>query len=101
MLAPGIVTSWDELTQAFLNKFFLPSKMSKFKMEIGTFKQKTDEQQFEAWEHYKELLRKCPQHGYPDWLKFQLFYNEFSGTTKSVLDVKVGGSIFSKTANVA
>lgn len=65
-------------------------------MEIGTFHQLEKEQHYEVWERYKNLLRKCPQHDYPDQLQIQLFYNGWTNKTKSIFDVVVGGSIFSK-----
>lgn len=49
---------------------------------------------FETWERYKDLLQRCPQHEYPNWLQIQLFYNGMSSTTKSILDIGVSGSIF-------
>ena len=56
---------------------------------------------YETWERYKDLLRRCPQHGYLDWLQIQLFYNWLSSSTKSILDVTTEGSIFSKNAQEA
>lgn len=69
--------------------------------EIGTFYQLEDEQLYEAWERYKDLLRRFPKHGYPDWLQIQLFYNGLSSSTKSILDTTTGGLIFSKNAQEA
>ncbi|GKB84051.1 hypothetical protein Tco_0956323, partial [Tanacetum coccineum] len=30
--------------------------------EINNFQQESDETPFQAWERFKELLMKCPQH---------------------------------------
>ncbi|KAA3469847.1 Retrovirus-related Pol polyprotein from transposon opus [Gossypium australe] len=30
---------------------------------------------YEAWEHFKSMLRKCPHHGLQAWLQIQIFYN--------------------------
>lgn len=65
--------------------------------EIGTSRQLEDEQLYEAWERYKDLLRRCPLHDYLDLLKNQLFYNKLTNNIKSILDATVEGSIFSKT----
>ena len=36
---PNTFTSWGELTKAFLNKYFLPEKMTKFNMDTTGFTQ--------------------------------------------------------------
>jgi len=100
-IPPDSITTWEILAQAFLNKYFPPAKSQRLRTEIGTFRQLEDEQLYEAWERYKDLLRRCPQHGYPDWLQIQLFYNGLASSTKSILDATAGGSIFSKNAQEA
>ncbi|XP_022861677.1 uncharacterized protein LOC111382049 [Olea europaea var. sylvestris] len=51
----GSITTWEGLAQKFLTKFFPPSKAA-----------------------------RCPQHGYPDWLQIQTFYNGLNGQTRIV-----------------
>ncbi|KAJ9166960.1 hypothetical protein P3X46_021649, partial [Hevea brasiliensis] len=63
-LPPGSITTWDELSQAFLAQYFPPSKATK-----------DDESLYEAWERYKDLQRRCPHHGIPKWMLVQHFYN--------------------------
>ena len=62
-IPPDSITTWEILAQAFLNKYFPPAKSQRLRTEIGTFRQLEDEQLYEAWERYKDLLRRCPQHG--------------------------------------
>ncbi|PPD90687.1 hypothetical protein GOBAR_DD12374 [Gossypium barbadense] len=45
--------------------YFPPSKNAKLRNEITTFQQLDDESLYEAWERFKELLRKCPHYGIP------------------------------------
>ncbi|XP_073056895.1 uncharacterized protein [Primulina eburnea] len=52
---------------------------------------------YEAWERYKELLRKCLNHGYTDWVQIELFYNSLDGPTRGNVDAAAIGAIFSKT----
>ena len=96
-LPPGSVTTWEDMAQKFLTKFFPPSKTSQLRVEITQFRQLDFEQLYEAWERFKELLRKCPQHGIESWLQVQLFYNGLDGQTRSNIDTAVGGNILSKT----
>ncbi|CAM8956872.1 unnamed protein product [Rhodiola kirilowii] len=53
-------TTWDELAQAFLLKYFPPAKTQRLKNLINSFEQGEDETFYEAWERFKELQRECP-----------------------------------------
>ena len=57
------ITTWNELTDKFLMKYFPPTKNAKLRNEITYFYQLEDESLYEAWERFKELLRRCPHHG--------------------------------------
>ena len=46
--APNFFTTWIALTQAFLNKYFLPGKTTKLRNDIISFIQLTDESLYEA-----------------------------------------------------
>ena len=64
----GSITTWADLTNKFVNKFFPTSKAAKLRSEITAFAQQEGETLYDAWERFKDLLRKCPQHSLPDWL---------------------------------
>ncbi|XP_022866538.1 uncharacterized protein LOC111386305 [Olea europaea var. sylvestris] len=91
----------EGLAKKFLTKFFPPSKAAQLRSEIGQFRQLDFEPFYEAWERYKDLFRRCPQHGYSDWLQTQTFYNGLNGQTRIVVDSAVGGALLSKTPNEA
>jgi hypothetical protein len=61
-LAAGFIHTWDEMTTKFLKKFFLAQKTRQLRMEILTFQQKDRYHFFEVWEHFNELLLRCPHH---------------------------------------
>ncbi|KAH0776573.1 hypothetical protein KY290_007984 [Solanum tuberosum] len=54
---------WDEMMTKFLDKYFSPAKIARMRKEINNFSQLESETVFEAWERFKELLRKCPYNG--------------------------------------
>src|SRR5262249_53362872 len=56
---------------------------------------------YEAWERYKELLRRCPHHGLPTWLQVQTFYNGLIYGHKAMIDAAVGGTLNNKTPDAA
>ncbi|XP_073037960.1 uncharacterized protein [Primulina eburnea] len=97
----GSVTTWADLVTKFLSKYFPPAKSAQLKIDITNFRQREFEVLYEAWERYKELLRKCPNHGYGDWVQIELFYNGLDGPTRGNVDAAAGGTVFSKTPDEA
>ena len=64
-LASGSITTWDQLAQAFLSKYFPLAKTARIIKEITTFQQSEGESLYEAWERFKELQRSYPHHNLP------------------------------------
>ncbi|GJW72482.1 retrovirus-related pol polyprotein from transposon TNT 1-94 [Tanacetum coccineum] len=92
----GSITTWEVLKTKFLNKYCPPARTAKKIEEINNFQQEPDESLFRAWERFKELLMKCPQHYLTDMQEVILFYNGLDVPTRQILDSK--GAIPSKTA---
>ncbi|GKD90103.1 putative reverse transcriptase domain-containing protein [Tanacetum coccineum] len=63
--------------------------------EINNFQQEPDETLYQAWERFKELLMKCPQHYLTEMQEVILFYNGLDIPTRQILDSR--GAIPSKT----
>ena len=97
----GAFTTWEELSKAFIYKYFPPSRASQLKNEILGFQQMDGETLYEAWERYKDLLRKCPNHELPKWVQVQTFYNGSLPTTQETIDAASGGSLNNKTLEEA
>ncbi|GJU80005.1 hypothetical protein Tco_1282370 [Tanacetum coccineum] len=64
--------------------------------ENNNFQQELDEKFYQAWERFKELLMKCPQHYLTEMQEVVLFYNGLDVPTRQILDLR--GAIPSKTA---
>nr|GEV19911.1 hypothetical protein [Tanacetum cinerariifolium] len=58
----GSITTWVALKTKFLMKYCPPDRTVKKMEEINNFHQEPDENLYQAWERFKELLMKCPQH---------------------------------------
>nr|GEX37684.1 reverse transcriptase domain-containing protein [Tanacetum cinerariifolium] len=56
------ITTFEEMAKMFLGKYFPPSMVMKLRNEITNFCQRPDESLFEAWEHYKLSIDRCPNH---------------------------------------
>jgi hypothetical protein len=76
--ALGSITSWEELLKQFYNKFFPMSRVNEARKEISSFTQDKDEKFSECWAKFKDLLIKCPPHGYEKWRLVQFFYQGLS-----------------------
>ncbi|GJU98567.1 cysteine-rich receptor-like protein kinase [Tanacetum coccineum] len=61
-LPPGRINTWDMIKKAFIQRYCLPSKMTKQLEKIHNFKKESDETLYQAWERYNDLLHKCPTH---------------------------------------
>ncbi|XP_062099810.1 uncharacterized protein LOC133805656 [Humulus lupulus] len=100
-IPPINVNTWEDMAQKFLTKFFPPSITSQLRAEITKFRQMESGQLYEAWDRFKEMLKKFPQLGIEDWFQVQLFYNGLNGPTISHIDVASGGTSLSKTPTKA
>ncbi|XP_024024835.1 uncharacterized protein LOC112092569 isoform X2 [Morus notabilis] len=95
------ITTWEQMAQKFLGTYFPPAKTAKLRNEINVFLQVENESLYEAWECFKDLLRKCPHHGLPIWLQVQTFYNGSTAIIRNMIDAAAGGTIMRKTPKQA
>ena len=96
---PDSITSWNDLVQKFLTKFFPPTKIAQLVQEINTFRQRDGENLAEAWDKFHELLRRCPHHRFTRWMQVHTFYNGLRDTTRTVIDASTGGVLMKKTTD--
>ncbi|KAL5550722.1 hypothetical protein UlMin_000898 [Ulmus minor] len=95
------ITTWNDLAEKFLMKYFPPTKNAKLRNDITSFQQLEGESLYETWERYKELLRRCPHHGIPFWIQMETFYNGLNAQTTTIVDAASNGALMSKTYNEA
>ncbi|XP_073153994.1 uncharacterized protein [Henckelia pumila] len=96
-LPVGSITTWTDLFQTFLNKYFPPTKMAKLFSNIISFKQKGGESLHVAWTRFKKILRMCSQHNLTQSQQTQTFYNGSDQSVRSMLDAAANRSLFRKT----
>ncbi|GJV68272.1 reverse transcriptase domain-containing protein [Tanacetum coccineum] len=92
----GLIKTGEDLKTKFLNKYCPPSQTAKKTKEINNFQQEPDETLYQAWERFKELLMKCPQHYLTEMHEVILFYNGLDVLTRQILDSR--GAVPTKTA---
>ena len=82
-------------------KYFPPTKNVKLRNEITYFHQLEDESLCDAWERFKELLRKCPHHGISYCIQLETFYNGLNSSARLMVDASANGALLSKSYNEA
>ncbi|GKC51290.1 reverse transcriptase domain-containing protein, partial [Tanacetum coccineum] len=88
-LDEGTITSWNELREAFISRYFSPAKLKRLLNNIHNFHQLDNEILVDAWLRIKEMLRTCYRHGLTkgmiiQGLKRQFEYLEKIQQTKSL-----------------
>ena len=98
---PNSISTWEDLAMNFLSRFFPPAKAAKYRGDINNFIQLDGETLYEAWDRFKELIRKCLHHGIEKWMLVHNFYNGLLGTTRTMIDAASGGAFMKRSANEA
>ncbi|GKB77287.1 reverse transcriptase domain-containing protein [Tanacetum coccineum] len=94
---PRSITTWEDLVSKVINQFFPPLKTTNLRNEITNFQQRFDESLCEAWEHFKDLLRACPHHGFTELHQIDTFYNALTSADQDSLNAAAGGNLLTKT----
>ncbi|GJV35167.1 reverse transcriptase domain-containing protein [Tanacetum coccineum] len=98
---PCSITSCDDLVSKFLNQFYPHSKTRELRKEIMNFQQVFGETFFEAWERFKDLLRKCPHHGFSLLHQIDFFYNGLCQSDQDSLNTIAGGNLMTRNTQYA
>ncbi|KAK4276049.1 hypothetical protein QN277_019041 [Acacia crassicarpa] len=96
-LPANSITTWNDLGSKFLLKLFPPTKNAQLRGEITNFQQKPGESTYDAWDRFKDILRKCPQHGLVNWVQIEEFYKGLDTQTQSIVDASSRGSLLMKS----
>ncbi|CAN6697872.1 unnamed protein product [Malus baccata var. baccata] len=100
-LAPGTITSWESMKRAFLEKFFLTSRVILLRKRISGIQQEEGESFPTYYERFKSLVASCPQHQMKEELLLQYFYEGLLPIERQMLDASAGGALVDKTPTAA
>ncbi|GJS32287.1 reverse transcriptase domain-containing protein [Tanacetum coccineum] len=89
---PNYITTWNDLVSKFVNRFFPPSKTTNLHNKITIFQQRFGETFSEAWDRFKDLLNKCPHHGFSPLHQIDTFYNSLNQSDQDSLNSAAGVS---------
>ncbi|GJY99115.1 hypothetical protein Tco_0516545 [Tanacetum coccineum] len=91
----GLIKIRRSYNTKFLNNIALLVECDEME-KINNFQQEPDETLYQAWEHFKELFMKCPQHYLTKTQEVILFYNGLDVPTRQILDSR--GAVPTKAA---
>src|ERR1051325_8309141 len=86
-----MISSWAELQQVFLEKYFPKAKKLKLKGQINNFLQLPRESIGATWERFTKYLRMVPDHKIVDDSLVEIFYRALDENSKAVADTIMGG----------
>ncbi|GKE13820.1 reverse transcriptase domain-containing protein [Tanacetum coccineum] len=87
-LTEGTITLWNELREAFISRYFSPTKFKRLLNDIHTFHQFDDESLVDAWLRFIEMVRACYGHGLAKGAIVQIFYHGLDDPTRRILDAE-------------
>ena len=89
-------TSWTEMEEEFLRKYYSVGKTTFVRKAMREFTQGPSETFHEAWERLRDLTRECPHHGVSYHELTQIFYDGLGPQDRYLLDAASGGTFMSK-----
>nr|GEV67835.1 reverse transcriptase domain-containing protein [Tanacetum cinerariifolium] len=90
------ITTFEKMAKTFLGKYFPPSMVTKLRNEITNFRQRPDVSLFEAWEHYKLSIDRCPNHNMLPVIQIDTFYNGLTLRHRDTINATAGGTFMKR-----
>nr|GEX26555.1 reverse transcriptase domain-containing protein [Tanacetum cinerariifolium] len=98
-LNEGTITSWNEMREAFISRYFSPGKFIRLLNDIRNLHQLGNETLVEARIRLKEMLRICYGHVLTKGMIVHIFCHGLDDPTQGILDA--GGIFLYNTPNEA
>ncbi|KAH6766589.1 hypothetical protein C2S52_017572 [Perilla frutescens var. hirtella] len=95
-LPTGAVTTWRQLQQKFLEKYFPASRVQEMRRRIGSLKMGTNESFYDYWGRFQTMLAKCPQYQITEHDLIQYFIGGLRPHERTIMNASCGGSILNK-----
>nr|GEX09310.1 reverse transcriptase domain-containing protein [Tanacetum cinerariifolium] len=90
------INTFKQMAKMFLVKYFPPSMVTKLRNEITNFCQRPDESLFEAWERYKLLIDRCPNHNMLPVTQIDTFYNGLTLRHRDTINIAACGTFMKR-----
>nr|GEU77053.1 reverse transcriptase domain-containing protein [Tanacetum cinerariifolium] len=90
------INTFEQMAKIFLEKYFPPSMVTKLRNELTNFRQRPDELLFEAWERYKLLIDRYPNHNMFPITQIDTFYNGLTLRHHDTINAAAGGTFMKR-----
>ena len=90
------LTTWTEMEEEFLRKYYSVGKTKSVRKAIHEFTQGLSETFHETWERLRDLTSGCPHCGVSNHELTKIFYDGLGPQDRYLLDVASGGTFMSK-----
>nr|GEW00894.1 retrotransposon protein, putative, Ty1-copia subclass [Tanacetum cinerariifolium] len=90
------ITTFEQMAKMFIENYFPPSMVTKLRNEITNFCQRPDESLFKAWERYKLLIDRCPNHNMLPVTQIDTFYNRLTLRHRDTINAAVRGTFMKR-----
>ena len=97
LLTPSSITTWDDLSRVFLDRFFPASRVAELRRDIVGIRQMESESLYDYWERHKKLCASCPQHGLTEQSLLPYFYGGLLPMEMKMIDAASGGALVNMT----
>ncbi|GJS33063.1 hypothetical protein Tco_0531445 [Tanacetum coccineum] len=85
-------------TEGYGDAIVLPPILAEnFELKVGLLQLRFDETFSEAWDRFKDLLCKCPHHGFLELHQIDTFYIELTQSDQDSLNAAAGGNLLNRT----
>jgi hypothetical protein len=95
------IDSWVKCKDAFIVKYYPPTKIIALRSDIMKFRQFDNEHVAQAWERIKSMIKNCPTHGPTTWMTIQSFYAGLNFSSRNLLDLAARDTFMSITLGTA
>ena len=95
------INSWDKCNDAFITKYFPPTKIISLRTQIMNFKQPEHEHVAQPWGRMKMMLSNFPTHRLNLSMIIQKNYAGLNFVSRNLLDSIVGGTFMEITLGEA
>ncbi|CAL1411279.1 unnamed protein product [Linum trigynum] len=96
-LPPRSISSWDDLLNKFMTRYYPPSKTVEWRKKITHFKQEEDETLSDAWERFSDYFLQCPHHGFEEQFRIETFYGSLIKEDMILIDSLCQGKLMNMT----
>ncbi|XP_026380283.1 uncharacterized protein LOC113275064 [Papaver somniferum] len=97
-LSPSSISTWNDMINIFLHKFFPRHKTTAIRQKLYSFSQQEGECLYDYLERFHDLLLQCPHHGLDTPRLISILYEGLDYKTVTTVESLCSGNFLDKSA---